>query len=81
MELARTVSRHAAMSAVRSAAVQWSRPEARLNGTSGGHLHGASLGSVHQRTINGRSTIIDWSPLRVLSNFDPPIGAEPVEVP
>jgi len=81
VELARTVSRHAAKDAAPSAAVQWSRPETRLHGTSGGRLHGASLGAVHQRRINGRSTIIAWSPLRVFSYFDPPIGAETVEVP
>jgi hypothetical protein len=70
VELARTVSRYAAKNAARSAAVQWSRPEARLNGTSGGSLHGVSLGSVHQQRINGRSTIIDWSPLRGRLDFD-----------
>lgn len=70
MELARTVSRYAAKNAARNAAVQWSRPETRLNGTSGGRLHGATLGSVHQQRINGRSTIIDWSPLRGRGDFD-----------
>ena len=70
MELARTVSRYAAKNAARSAAVEWARPETRLIGTSGGRLHGASLGSAHQQRINGRSTIIDWSPLRGRGDFD-----------
>jgi hypothetical protein len=70
VELARTVLRHAAKNAARGAAVQWSRPETRLNGTSSRRLHGASLGSVHQQRINGRSTIIDWTPLRGRRDFD-----------
>jgi hypothetical protein len=70
VERARTVLRYAAKDAARDAAVQWSRPETRLNGASGGRLHGASLGSVHQQRINGRSMIIDWSPLRVRRDFD-----------
>lgn len=69
MELARTVSRYAAKNAARSAAVQWSRPGTR-NGTSGGRLHGVSLGSAHQQRINGRSTIIAWSLLRGRRDFD-----------
>jgi len=78
VELARTVSCHAAKNAARGAAVQWLRPDTRLNGTSGGRLHGASLGSVHQRRINGRSTIIDWSPLHGRPDSDGGAGDQAI---